>query len=96
MTNAEAIKDIKENIKPIVGGKSLDMAIAALEKQEGKRPRTKRTNYDKYGQYCVDYYCPCCNRRIVSWDLTGWFGGKPVMYCECGQRIDWSDEHETN
>lgn len=31
MTNEEAIKDIEENILPIVGGKSLLMAIAALE-----------------------------------------------------------------
>lgn len=31
MTNEEAIKDIKENIKPFVGGKSLDMAIEALK-----------------------------------------------------------------
>lgn len=33
MTVQEAIKDIKENIKPVVGGKSLDLAIEALEKQ---------------------------------------------------------------
>ena len=33
MTIDEAIKDIKDNIKPVVGGKSLDMAIEALEKQ---------------------------------------------------------------
>ena len=33
MTIDEAIKDIKDNIKPAVGGKSLDMAIEALEKQ---------------------------------------------------------------
>ena len=31
MTVDEAIKDIKDNIKPVVGGKSLDMAIEALE-----------------------------------------------------------------
>ena len=31
MTVDEAIKDIKDNIKPVVGGKSLDMAIDALE-----------------------------------------------------------------
>lgn len=31
MTDQEAIKDISENIKPYVGGKSLDMAIKALE-----------------------------------------------------------------
>ena len=36
MTGDEAIKDIRENIKPIVGGKSLDMAIEALERKRGK------------------------------------------------------------
>jgi len=30
MTREEAIADIKNNIKPVVGGKSLDMAIEAL------------------------------------------------------------------
>ena len=34
MTIDEAIKDIKDNIKPGVGGKSLDMAIEALEFRE--------------------------------------------------------------
>ena len=33
MTIDEAIKDIKDNIKPVVGGISLDMAIEALERQ---------------------------------------------------------------
>jgi hypothetical protein len=31
MTREEAIVDIRDNIKPVVGGKSLDMAIKALE-----------------------------------------------------------------
>ena len=31
MTNEEAIIDIRENIQPIVGGKSLDIAISALD-----------------------------------------------------------------
>lgn len=31
MTREEAIADIRDNIKPIVGGISLDMAIEALE-----------------------------------------------------------------
>lgn len=31
MTREEAIADIRDNIKPVVGGKSLDMAIEALE-----------------------------------------------------------------
>lgn len=33
MTREEAIADIRDNIKPLVGGKSLDMAIKALEQQ---------------------------------------------------------------
>lgn len=33
MTIEEAIKDIKENIKPSAGGKSLETAIAALEEK---------------------------------------------------------------
>ena len=37
MTEIEAIKDIKENILPCVGGTSLDMAIDALEKQIPKK-----------------------------------------------------------
>ena len=34
MTIDEAIKDIKDNIKPVVGGISLDIAIEALEFRE--------------------------------------------------------------
>ena len=33
MTNEEAIADIRDNIKPVVGGISLDMAIQALSQQ---------------------------------------------------------------
>ena len=39
MTIEEAIKDIKENIQPSIGGESLDMAIEALEKQIPKKPK---------------------------------------------------------
>ena len=37
MTNEEAIIDIRENIQPIIGGKSLDIAISAIEKQIPKK-----------------------------------------------------------
>ena len=30
MTNEEAIIDIRKNIQPIIGGKSLDIAVSAL------------------------------------------------------------------
>ena len=33
MTREEAIVDIRDNIKPVVGGKSLYMAIKALEQE---------------------------------------------------------------
>lgn len=34
MTREEAISDIRDNIKPVVGGISLDMAIKSLEAWE--------------------------------------------------------------
>lgn len=49
MTIDEAIKDIKDNIKPVVGGVSLDMAIDALEEQRwipcSKKPPDKSGYY---------------------------------------------------
>lgn len=85
MTIEEAIKDIKENIQPSVGGKSLDMAIAALEKQIPKKPV----------QYEHDYICLCCGYVLaesvddncdLEEEMAGW-----CPYC--GQAIDWSGEN---
>lgn len=42
MTREEAIADIRDNIKPVVGGISLDMAIKALEQEPKWIPVTKR------------------------------------------------------
>lgn len=53
MTNEEAIIDIRENIQPIIGGKSLDIAISAIEKQIPKKPKKKEEN-----QYSTFYDCP--------------------------------------
>ena len=44
MTIDEAIEDIRENVKPVVGGKSLDMAIRALEYM--------REDWEAYEEYC--------------------------------------------
>lgn len=58
-TESEAIKDIKENILPCVGGKSLVLAINALEKQIPK----KIVKYDK---------CPVCNNgQSTTWYYVG-------------------------
>lgn len=55
MTNEEAIIDIRENIQPIVGGKSLDIAISAIEKQLPKKP----SETDK--ARCI--HCGCVVKR---------------------------------
>lgn len=44
MTREEAIEDIKYNIKPVVGGKSLDMAIQALTAISELSKRLKSIN----------------------------------------------------
>ena len=46
MTREEAIADIRDNIKPIVGGKSLDMAIKALEQQPCEDCVSRRAVYE--------------------------------------------------
>ena len=56
MSNEEAIIDIRESIQPIVGGKSLDIAISAIEKQIPKKPRKTRT----------EIVCPTCATLIGS------------------------------
>ena len=57
MTIDEAIKDIKDNIKPVVGGISLDMAIEALERQRWIPVSERLPEIDKevlvtYGKLC--------------------------------------------
>ena len=86
MTIEEAIKDIKENIQPSVGGKSLEMAIAALEKQIPKKPTYEGDGYWN-GQLVYDtWVCPNCEKRYeVDCDNYD--------HCpDCGQAIDWSEE----
>ena len=57
MTNEEAILDIRENIQPIIGGKSLDIAISAIERQIPKKPICKK--------YTDDTRCPTCNTFVL-------------------------------
>ena len=77
----EAIKDIKENIQPSVGGKSLEMAIEALEKQIPMKP-------NKYEDIegITDFYCDKCSRVVGEKSYK-------FLYCpKCGQAIDWKVE----
>ena len=78
MTNEEAIIDIRENIQPIVGGKSLDIAISAIKKQIPKKVNISLKGTTGWNTKC---HCPNCH-NIVS-------HGK---YCSnCGQALKWSD-----
>lgn len=54
MTYSEAIKDIKENILPCVGGKSLEMAINALEKQKKIKEAFEKWKTETCGYYGAD------------------------------------------
>ena len=49
MTRKEAIIDIRDNIKPVVGGKSLDMAIEALKFQSEYEESQKCKTCKFYG-----------------------------------------------
>lgn len=56
MTNEEAIIDIRKNIHPIIAGKSLDIAISAIEKQISKKPIKTRS----------EIVCPTCKTLVGS------------------------------
>ena len=55
MTIEEAIIDIRENIQPIIGGKSLDIAISALEKQIPKKVNISLKGTTGWNTKC---HCP--------------------------------------
>lgn len=84
MTNEEAIIDIRENIQPIIGGKSLDIAISAIEKQIPEEP----LNIEET-KYKVSYKCPVCGTvHVNGWCGTNW----KLPFCSiCGQALDWSN-----
>ena len=77
MTNEEAIIDIRENIQPIIGGKSLDIAISALEKQIPKKVNISLKGTTDWNTKC---HCPNCHSMVSH--------GK---YCSnCGQALDFN------
>lgn len=89
MTIEEAIKDIKENIQPSVGGRSLEMAIAALEKQIPYNPKVYEDRY---------YSCKCGNPLMMKWKnyptvLMKKSEGLPFCL-GCGQALNWSEVEE--
>ena len=79
----ETIKSLKEmfpkGLCEVNEYKMAQVAINALEKQIAKKPieRISLLGLDKGGK------CPTCNKHINT--CRYW------MYCDCGQKIDWSD-----
>ena len=77
MTKEEAIADIRDNIKPVVGGISLDMAIKSLEAWEKVREEIKvirdrecleNDSFDEYSEGRYDVACECL--RIIDKHLA--------------------------
>lgn len=62
MTREEAIADIRDNIKPIVGGISLDMAIEALKQQPRKGEWLRMSDLSE--QEDDRYKCSCCGNVV--------------------------------
>lgn len=74
MTIEEAITDIKENIKPSVGGKSLEMAIEALEKQIPKQALETQELIE------IEFICPECKCTNEEGYKYCWNCGQSLKY----------------
>lgn len=72
---------------------AMRMAIAALEKQEAKKPKHIDKNKVFDGNWAK--VCPTCGRvlleRITTDEVSYTRQYNMTGYCWCGQRIDWSD-----
>ena len=83
MTREEAIVDIRDNIKPVVGGKSLDIAIEALEQE----PKTGHWIGEKEYPICNVCGCNIISEYIVTQDYAEI--NKKMNYCpNCGARME--------
>lgn len=62
-----------------------DMAISALEKQEGEKPQIT-----SFADKSYDYSCPKCWRPFISSINGKWCWGHKLDFCDqCGQKILW-------
>jgi hypothetical protein len=82
MTREEAIADIKNNIKPVVGGKSLDMAIEALQTLEA----VERIKTEVLPQTDLVRCKDCRHRDLFSCPLADNDFQKDDDYCSWGER----------
>lgn len=94
MTPEEAIKTIRVAIAEVEWDYPLDYAIAfetaieALKKQVAKNPIKDAARIVNY----QTFYCPICNKKIISRLDGNWIAGRIQKYCDdCGQALDWRD-----
>lgn len=92
MDNVEAIEILKHlrddlHLKSKEYVDCFDMAIAALEKQEGKKPNN-RSGWPADGRDTADGSCPVCGSPLFC--ITPRYYSKHEYYCrDCGQKILW-------
>jgi hypothetical protein len=89
VTNAEAIAELRNMQKfnyTLAPDEVFQMAISALEKQEGKKPKL----HPKPLKNEVFWWnCPHCGAHNHTNTMHN--------FCHhCGGRIDWGDEHGTD
>lgn len=86
MTIDEAIKDIKENIQPSVGGLSLEMAIQALEEIEEYRVKEFQCHLAQQEGISIGY-----NKAID--EFAHRIRSKVMAEIDdCADELDWIDE----
>ena len=94
MTESEAIRDIKDNVKPSIGGISLDMAIQALEEIQQYRAigtveefkELKEKAEPKKPKMVIRFGCTT-NECTVCGNLLH----DNQYFCQdCGTEIDWT------
>ena len=94
MTPEEAIGIVRCAIGEVEWDYPLDYAIAfetaieALEKQVAKNPIKDAARIVNY----QTFYCPICNKKIISRLDGNWIAGRIQKYCDdCGQALDWRE-----
>ena len=94
MTFKEAIKTIQVAIAEIEWNYPMDYSVAfetaieALEKLIPKKPIEDAARIVDY----QTFYCPICNKKIISRLDGNWIVGRIQKYCDdCGQALDWRE-----
>lgn len=95
MKESEAVKEFQQSIDlPFgcnVSKEASELAIQALEKQIPMKPR-KTDSYRGVLKRIYAYVCPTCGNVCLEKYMNE---RQNTIFCwNCGQRLDWSDEHE--